>query len=274
MEQSSTAWYQTVAGAVLIILIGGGIFLYMRRGSQSPASDTTPPPEAASSTADGAPGMHTVSGVTGTGNFTVELAPTQLPPAPDFRAPIAFSADVTLDVRAAIQKNADVYIARIAKNAGDLQSWIDLATVHKMGGDYKTPETFWTYVTKAAPKNSVAFANLGDLYANFLHDYAKAEANYRVVISLDPSDTSPYTALFTLYSNVYKKGTSAAEDILKQGIKAAPQSVDLQVILARYYRSSGRTAEARAEYDAAIASARAQGQTSLATQIQEEKDTF
>lgn len=219
-------------------------------------------------------GMHNVSGVTGTGDFTVEVVPQNLPPAPDFRTPIAFSSDIAEDVRTQIQATADTLIGRISNDSADLLSWIDLGMMHKIGGDYKGAEVLWIYVSKAAPANSIAFQNLGDLYQNFLKDYPKAESNFLTAIKITPNDPNPYRALFSLYTSVHKVGTSAAENILKQGIQANPQSIDLQVILARYYKSVGRTAEAKAEYDAAIANAQAQGQLSLAAQVQDEKDAF
>lgn len=266
---SNRTWIGTAL--VVIALAGGGIFLFIQSAREPAGSVATSTSSLASSTLN-LVGTHNVSGVTGTGDFSVELVPSAaLPPAPDFRAPIVFSPTIGADVRAQIQSNADIFIGRIAKDPNDLRSWIDLGTMHKMGGDYKGAETIWLYVGKVAAKNSIAFQNLGDLYQNFLKDYLKAESNFLTAIKNTPNDTNPYRALFELYTSVYKTGTSAAENILKQGIQANPQSVDLQVMLARYYKSAGRTAEANAQYDAAIANAKSQGQTDLAAQIQSEK---
>ena len=107
---------------------------------------------------------------------------------------------------------------------------------------------------------------------NFLHDYTKAEANYLVGIKDAPSTTAFYKDLFSLYTTTsYKPSNTAAENILKQGISANPKSVDLQMTLARYYKSLGRAADAKAEYDAAIANAKSQNQSDLAAQIQAEE---
>jgi len=269
MNQTHAMWYRIIAIVIVILVGAAALFLLLRKQPQSPAATnaTSTPTTQSTST----PKQKTVSGVTGTGNFTVELVPNvKLPRAPDFRMPIAFSSDIAAEVKTQIQNNSNILIDRIAKNANDMRSWIDLGTMHKMAGDYKGAETFWVYVTKAAPKNSIAFQNLGDLYKGFLVDYPKAESSYLTAIKIDPADTNPYRALFELYTIAYKKGTSAAEDILKQGISVNSQSVDLQVVLARYYKSLGRTQDAKVEYDLAIQNAKSQGQNALASQIEQE----
>lgn len=270
MQFFSKQWLATAGVATVLVLIG--VFLFAR-SSYSPSGTSATTTGLATSTIT-FPETRTINGVTGTGDFTVETVPmADLPSAPDFRAPIKFSSTIAPEVKTQIQAEADILIGRISNDSSDLRSWIDLGTLHKMAGDYKGAETIWLYVSKVAPTNSIAFQNLGDLYQNFLKDYAKAESNFLTAIKNSPNDTNPYRALFQLYTTVYKVGTPAAESILKEGTSAAPKAVDLQVLLARYYKAHGDTAQANAEYDAAIANANSQGETSLGSQIQAEKSS-
>lgn len=161
-------------------------------------------------------------------------------------------------------------VSPVATPTSDLTVLIALGYKRKQVGDYKGAAAAWQYASTLYPKNVVSFNNLGDLYMNFLPNYPLAEANYLKQIGNLASDVNAYRALFTLYSQLYKQGTSAAEDILKKGIAASSKAYDLQVLLARYYRDSGRSADAKAQYDAAIANAKAQGLTDIAAQIGQE----
>ena len=64
------------------------------------------------------------------------------------------------------------------------------------------------------------------------------------------------------------------EDTLKAAIASNSKAVHFRVLLARYYKDAGRTAEAKAQYDAAIAKARELGNTTLATQLEAERSSF
>ncbi|MBI5458070.1 hypothetical protein HY971_05100 [Candidatus Kaiserbacteria bacterium] len=214
--------YRITTAVVVVIILALGLFFFYRSAGEDGSKIASSTPQASTTT---------LNGVTGTGNFTVSSVPTLT--VPDFRAPIKFGADVPADVRAALQKSADIIIAKLTKDSLDLRAWIELGGVHKMGGDYKGAESAWLFVTQASPKNAIAYGNLADLYMNFLKDYSKAEAQYLKVISLEPSNIDPYRSLALLYTNFYKKGTSAAEDILKKGIRAIPDSTELKVLLER-----------------------------------------
>ena len=106
---------------------------------------------------------------------------------------------------------------------------MQLRTNRKIGGDYEGARQAWEYVTKAGQEEirGIAHGNLGDLYMNFLKDYPKAEANYLEAIKINPAFIDYYRTLATLYTHLYKTGTSAAADIIKQGLKANPGNPDL-----------------------------------------------
>ena len=164
-------------------------------------------------------------------------------------------------------------MAAINKDKYDFNMWINLGTLRHMAVDEQGAKEVWEYASATWPTNVASFNDLGDLYANYLKDYAKAESNFLTAVKNKPDDTNPYRNLFTLYYDAgYNKGK--AEAILKKAIAAAPKAVDMQVLLARYYRDTGRTAEAKAEYSLAIKNAQSQGQTDLATTLQAESSAF
>ena len=82
-------------------------------------------------------------------------------------------------------------------------------------------------MTKASPTNPVAFQDLGDLYQTYKVNYPKAETNYLLAVSLQPTNIDLYRKLYTLYKYQYKTDTTAAADILVQGLKANPNNPDL-----------------------------------------------
>lgn len=143
-------------------------------------------------------------------------------------------------------------------------------------GDYAGARAEWEYVSRTWPANMYSFISLAQLYEKQLKDYGKAELNYLAAIKNAPSQYSSglYRDLFFLYANLYKQDSGNAESTLKAGIAANPRAVDLSVLLAQYYRDRGRTAEAKAQYDLAIAAARSVGDTSLVATLEAEKNAF
>lgn len=265
MDTTSTQQLKVIASAIVALLIlGGGLWFVLGKAPAGTGASAT------STAATSTTATTTVNGVTGTGSFTVSGDDVVDLTPPDFRAPIRFSAGTSADVRAAINARDAQIVSTLEKNTFDLGAWIDLGTIRKMAGDYKGAETAWLFVAKAAPNNSVAYNNLGDLYMNFLPDYPKAEAMYLKTIAIDKTLVGSYETLATLYEHFYKIQTTAAEDILKKGIAANPTSVDLKATLARYYTSQKMTDKAKAEYQAAIDTANAQGQTDLAASLKAE----
>ncbi len=181
-------------------------------------------------------------------------------PAPSFKTPLTFLASLQLspDVQTLLQQKYTADVATLSANAVDFDAWIDLGEARKLGGDYAGAAADWEYVSVIYPKNIVSFANLGDLYTNFLPNYPKAAANYEHEIANNPAYEDSYSDLFSLFTNQYPQGTTTPQNVLKEGIAASPQSVDLYVLLARYYVSKGDTADAKIEYQVAIAQAQAQ----------------
>lgn len=196
-----------------------------------------------------------------------QIAPTQTKiPVPDFKKPLACT--VGADVCAALAKKYVETQALLAKNDADFWAWIDMGTLRKSAGDYAGAATIWEFVSKQYPGNPTSFANLGDLYANYLKNPAKAEANYLTSIKNYAENANAYRALFDMYSA--QKASAKAIAILEKGIVANPKMIDLRVLLARYYKELGRPADATATYYAAIETAESQDQKDLAASLRAE----
>ena len=99
----------------------------------------------------------------------------------------------------------------------------------KNAGDYRGAATIWESVALSHTFVSfIAYANLADLYMNFIRDYPQAEVDLNQVIALKPDYIDAYRNLYSLYTVYgYKAGTSAAADILAQGLKNNPNNQDL-----------------------------------------------
>lgn len=212
----------------------------------------------------------TVVVTTPNGSYTIEQLPDTKPKMPVIVRALPFTGTFTADQKAAIQATANVLEKKLEQNPADSASWLSLGAVRKIAGDYTGAQMVWEYVAALAPNNTASLSNLADLNANFLKNYSVAARYYKKVITLDPTDTGAYRDLFTLYTTSYTTGANSPDSILKQGIAANPNAVDLEVLLARYYKQIGRVADAKSEYAAAIANANAQGNTKLSASIQQE----
>ena len=151
----------------LILLAAAGTYSYMRR---APATSSSTASTTSQTLSDGT----VVSGLPEGATVTEETSAPQ-PVAPNYRAPVAYGADVTAEVKAAIEPRLAADIALLDKNSSNFNAWMDLAILRKIGGDYRGAEAIWLYATKQWPTSYIAFHNLGDLYQNFLKDSAKAK---------------------------------------------------------------------------------------------------
>lgn len=258
-----------IVGVGALLLLGVAYFLVGSKGVSptgtgeqgASASSTENMSSATLSVLPGSAGM--------TGNAKVELV--KAPQAPSLASP-KYSGDITEEqwtsIAAAFKKTQDA----IAKNVQDFKAWIQAGTLYKDAGDYAMAAKVWEYASVLAPTNIVSPLNLGDLYANYVKDYPKAEKNYLQEIANNQNSPLAYRALYELYTETsYKPSATAAEDILRKGIAANPQATDLQVLLARYYAQSGRKEDAKMQYEAAIASADKQDNVTLVAQLKTEE---
>jgi tetratricopeptide (TPR) repeat protein len=165
-----------------------------------------------------------------------------------------------------------VTIANLNKDKTSFQDWIDLGFERKTLGDYVGASEAWEYDSLLYPQNQISFFDLGDLYTNFIKDFSKAEASYKTGIKNNPSVVDLYRNLYNLYVSEHKN--NEALFLLQDGVKNTPDSFDLIILLARYYRDAGNTTLAKLNYDKAIVLAKKQNNTTVVTELQKEESVL
>lgn len=183
MQTKHYIWLAAVIG----VLVGVGGWLLFAPAASAPSSSAT----STATTTDqngvgvGATGSTTVTDITGTANATK-------PPA--LRS-INVASSVSADVKTALQAQYAAIAAQLSAEPSRVDLWLQLGMLYKIGGDYPGAIGAWSYVAAASPSSTsyVAYGNLGDLYLNFIHDYPKAEANYKAALDLRPGNAD-YTA--------------------------------------------------------------------------------
>jgi len=178
-------------------------------------------------------------GAEGTGDFKVEQIPIEDKNVQDsvlhiLDRSINISADLPEDARKIAVENIEKLIVELKQNPNSFDLWLKLAIYRKMLGDYEGAREIWEYTSKMAPNDAISFNNLGDLYAYYLKDSAKAEENFLKALKNGPDQVYVYRNVHDFYLNVMKD-KAKAKKILEDGIKANPgASQDLQNLLKSY----------------------------------------
>ena len=217
---------------VIIVLIALLVYRNFLQSSLAPGASST-----ASNAIDFLAGGPRVSiEASGTGKYTIQdvtgKTPAQdvksSPAAFDFGKPIVFSASISPEVRSALNANLTSAQATLRQKPTDFSALVQIGNLHHMGGDDKEAERIYLYVASIYPSSTVPFDNLGSLYLDFLKNYAKAEANFKRAIEINPHDISAYQQLFSLYTTYgYRKDTKTAADLTAQGLKDNPDNQTL-----------------------------------------------
>jgi len=129
--------------------------------------------------------------------------------------------------------------------------WVALGSLYKVISDYEMAEQVWLYATELRPNNSLTYANLGDLYTNFLKDKEKAEEN--LLIAMKNSEGEAVNVnysrqLFELYYYHYEDNEKT-ESYLLQRIEKYPDEVEFYSLLAYFYRLTDQNEKAIANYE-------------------------
>lgn len=143
-----------------------------------------------------------------------------------------------------IYRSLQNYGKTVKENPSFFNEWIQLGLMKKIIGDFEGARDAWEYASLIRPKNSISFANLGELYWRYLRIYPQAEINFKASIKNDPNDPGTYVSLSELYFYSLKEKDDLADDILLQGIAANPHNMDLPRSIARLYEKSGQYAQA------------------------------
>ncbi|MDO8493609.1 MAG: tetratricopeptide repeat protein [bacterium] len=169
---------------------------------------------------------------------------------------------------------------RIAELMRDLKAnpdqhdkWITLGNTRKLVGDHTEAVVIWEFVVLNWPDGLVAYHNLGDVYASYLNNKVKAEANMLKVVELDPHYISEYLSLYHLYLAKVEPSVEdkdKAVNILIKGLGSNPQAVDLMIAIAAHYRDMGDKENAKKYYEMALTEAKKLGNSKLQAAIESE----
>lgn len=170
--------------------------------------------------------------------------------APSLTRNVQYASTLDTEVRKNVESLIGELRAKLQKDDTDYEAWLTLAIRYKQAEDYDKAREVWEYLASIHPDDSVSRHNLGDLYHHFLKDYAKAETYYKEALERAPTNSLEYLALHELYRYSLKQDTTAAEDILKQGIELVTenQPIDLYVALGSYYVAKGEKEKAIESY--------------------------
>ncbi len=170
------------------------------------------------------------------GGVTYKIENTQSPqvayipkPIPDLDRVVVKSPLATfvteMDFRVAVSKVKE-FQELLKKDPSNFANWMDMAMYQKAGGDYKGAVVSWLYAGKLRPTNFVSFGNLGNIYAYYLKDNAKAEVYYKEAITKSPTQAYLYLQLASVYQDVFKDMDKARE-IVNEGLKQLPDDESL-----------------------------------------------
>ena len=156
---------------------------------------------------------------------------------------VKFGAGFSAPQNVITQKTKDLNDLKVAleKNPSDFNDWIAVGITKKFFNDYEGARDAWEYVTVLYPNDSLAFENLGNLYALYLHNNAKAEYYYRKAIENNSIESSFYIALADFYKNIGEKN-KVPKTILSGMSKIG--DVNLPLFLASFYRDEKDSANA------------------------------
>lgn len=170
----------------------------------------------------------------GAGGYTIEQVSINennaIPqPIPDLNRPVTNPGSDRVSSEAIVLATKKILElqAQLKKNPDDLSAWLNLGIYQKMAGDYQGASISWQYAGRLVPASHIPFGNLGNLYAYFLKDNAKAEMYYKQAISKGPAQAYLYIQLAEVYINLIPNKLSDAKAVIDQGLKQVPNDPNL-----------------------------------------------
>lgn len=195
------------------------------------------------------------TGIDMTGDGTIKLLPIDgatLPKAPLLNRGTDYKNTVAPEIKTIVLSQMDKVIGELKKDSTNVNDWVMLGVHRKTIGDYEGARDAWEYAKALAPNEVVVYNNLGDLYHYYLKDYKKSEENWKKTIAIKSDYIQGYRGLIDLYKYSMTDKIGETPTLLKLGIAKNPNSVDLMVMLARYYQDAGDIAQAKKMYEEAI----------------------
>jgi len=141
---------------------------------------------------------------------------------------------------------------RLEANPDSFNDWLYLGVLKKGAGDYEGARDVWLYGAQIRPKSSTPFGNLGDLYAYFLNEPAKAEEALKKAIANDPNDYNFLLSLADLYRYKMPGREALYEQTLLEAVQKFPDNPNIIGPLASYYRQTNQVQKAIEYYEKLI----------------------
>ncbi len=155
------------------------------------------------------------------------------------------NTQISTEDQETFRKRFDEQKTNVQANPDDFNSWMALGLVKKQVGDYKGAEQVWLKATELRPNNSISFANLADLYANFLNDYDRADAAFQTSVVNSKGDfvNASFYRSYIDFLIDYRKDLKRAEEVIMQSLQDNPENSDVFMVAAAFYRDAGNGAK-------------------------------
>jgi hypothetical protein len=257
---SSNKNIQLVIGIIIALaIIALGAWFVIKKGTL----DANPTPTASSTEATTTDSGNNSTSTTPTGIGSIPGATVSvLPDTPSLTAAVSYGSTVSADQKNTLASQIAAERTKLTADATLYNDWLTIGILYKDAGDYNKAIEAWNYAHALIPKEATPLDNIGNLYMYETHDYVKAEAAYMAGIKAEPTFALTYRDLYELYTaGVYKTDSTAAIDIVLQGIKANPTSLDLLSLAGNYYKAKGDMTNAKKYYTEARDAAHAAGDT-------------
>jgi predicted Zn-dependent protease len=222
MEMTKT--HKIIIGIIVLILLLVAFMLWNRKG------DTAKIDTVNKVIPGDIPG--TLKGIDPNGG-TYTITPVEIDgkksvPTPSLDRPLTVHsmAVVSAEIQAYATEKIKAMQTLLKKDSKNLSAWIDLGIYQKIGGDFDGAILSWKYVGAIADKDSVAYGNIGNLYAYYLKDNAQAEMYYKKAIANGPMNVNLYIQFAEVYRDVFGD-IQKARDIIAQGLTKIPNDESL-----------------------------------------------
>lgn len=142
------------------------------------------------------------------------------------------------------QENFNKALVRLRADQEDFTGWLFLGILKKGVGDYEGARDVWRYAAQLRPKSSPPFANLADLYANFLNQPQKGLEMIKIAIANEPNDINFYLMMADIYRYRLPGQEAMYETTMLEALQKFPDNANLIGPLAGYFRDTNQTNKA------------------------------
>src|SRR3989344_4526176 len=167
--------------------------------------------------------------------------------------PVSVKIQISDSSRKNTLAKLDELIKLIKDNYDYVNAWYDLGAYRMVIGDYDGAVDAYKFVALIKPGDYVGYANLGDIYANYLKNYSLAEENFLKAVKNNPAYVSGYADLAGLYEKYFDDGLQKAENLFLSGIRLNADNLYLKIKLAEFYDRNDKKSAALALFREVLA---------------------